>query len=631
MLTTRFASSAPQPFANDSAGFDYFSTDFHYMNVAAEIRRLLLKQRGFVLLNGPPPPDGKLLERYLDGSTAADASEAAPFRANLVRCREGWTFGDVVIAYSRELGLSPDAGAWSILSQVMQESRKGLTRVLILDNAGALDDGGFDELRRFTRVDDPYILPVVLLAGPGFAERLELDLRSVKPSVVGSLPLQHLMPAEVAAFVRYQVEPIGESVEEAFTPGAVATIAEAAEGDPRVVNQLARQHLDAFAGARAPMASAEARLEHENLPVATDRIAAAEVFSPRAAAPLPEPVFARPTDSAATVEIEPLPRPRRRAERLARNLTIAAALLFVGVYGIAFLYSFVPESSSDGAARPAAPVASAAPVLPPPAQAADRPPAQPLAPPEKRVVSVEPRQPPAPQDAAPSLQAAAQQAASIEPSAAAPQTPAPAAPAPPPAAIAHPEPVPPAPQAVAGAELAAPPPAPAPAPPAPQAVAGAEPAAPPPAAAPATPPPQTLALAEPAAPPPAAQPKPITRAELQPVPRSAQAAEPPPASDMSALVERGNRLLAAGDIAPAREFFERAVESGDATASYGLGKSYDPLFLQQIAQQGVAADATKAAAWYRRAAASGNAEAAKRLTQLLAKYPPGTTGQGSSR
>jgi TPR repeat protein len=45
----------------------------------------------------------------------------------------------------------------------------------------------------------------------------------------------------------------------------------------------------------------------------------------------------------------------------------------------------------------------------------------------------------------------------------------------------------------------------------------------------------------------------------------------------------------------------------------------------------VAGDATKAAAWYRRAAASGNAEAAKRLTQLLAKYPPGTTGQGSSR
>jgi hypothetical protein len=609
MLTTRFASSVPRPFANDSAGFDYFSTDFHYMNVAAEIRRQLLQQRGFLLLNGPPSPDGKLLERYLDGSTAADASDAAPFRANLVRCRDGWTFGDVVIAYSRELGLSPDAGAWSILSQVMQESRKGLTRVLILDNAEVLDDGGFDELRRFTRVDDPYILPVVLLAGPGFAERLELDLRSVKPSIVGSLPLQHLMPAEVAAFVRYQVEPIGESVEEAFTPGAVATIAEAAEGDPSVVNQLARQHLDAFAGPRAPVAPVEARLEHENLPVATDRIPAAEVFSPRAAEPLPEPLFARPTDSAATVEIEPLPRPRRRAERLARNLTVAAALLFVGVYGIAFLYSFVPESSSDGAAQPAAPVASAVPVPPPPAPAADRSAAEPPATPEKRVVSAEPRQPLAPQDAARSLEAAAQQAAGIEPSAAAPQTPAPAAPAPPPAAVARPEPVPPAPETVARAE----------------------PAAPPPAAAPAPPAPQTVARAEPAAPPPAAQLKPVTRAELQPVPRTAQAGESPPASDASALVERGDRLLAAGDIASAREFFERAVENGDPAASYGLGKSYDPLFLQQIAQQGVAGDATKAAAWYRRAVASGNVEAAKRLTQLLAKYPPGTTGQGSSR
>jgi TPR repeat protein len=623
MLTTRFASSVPQPFANDSAGFDYFSTDFHYMNVAAEIRRQLLQQRGFVLLNGPPPPDGKLLERYLDGSAAADAAEAAQFRANLVRCREGWTFGDVVIAYSRELGLSPDAGAWSILSQVMQESRKGLTRVLILDNAEALDDVGFDELRRFTRVDDPYILPVVLLAGPGFAERLELG--SVKPLVVGALPLQHLMPAEVAAFIRYQVEPIGESAEEAFTPGAVATLAEAAEGDPRVVNQLARQHLDAFAGPRAPVAPVEAQLEHENLPVATDRIpAAAEVFSPRAEA-LPEPAFARSTGSAAVVEIAPLSRPRRRAERLARNLTVAAALLFIGVYGIAFLYSLVPESSSDGAAQPAAPVAAAA-ALPPPAQTANRPPAQPPVAPEKRVVSAEPRQPAAPQDAARSLTAAAKQAAGIEPSAAAPQTAAPAVvAAAPPADVAHPEPAPP-PQTVARAEPAAAPPAAAPAPPAPLTVARAEPAAP------AAPPP-AVAGAEAAAPPPAAQPKPVTRAELQPAPRSAQAAEPPPApaSGMTALVERGDRLLAAGDIASAREFFERAVESGDAAASYGLGKSYDPLFLQQIAQQGVAGDATKAAAWYRRAAASGNAEAAKRLTQLLAKYLPGTAGQGSSR
>jgi len=402
-----------------------------------------------------------------------------------------------------------------------------------------------------------------------------------------------------------------------------------------VVNQLARQHLDAFAGPRAPVAPVEAQLEHENLAVATDRIPAAEVFSPRAAEPLPEPIFARPTDSAATVEIVPLPRPRRPAERLARNLTVAAALLFIGVYGIAFLYSLVPESSSDGAARPAAPVAPSvtgvAPALPPAAQTANRPPAQPPVAPEKRVVSGEPQQPPAPQDAAPSLKAAARQAAGVEPSAAAPQTPAAAAPASPPAAVASAEPVPPAPETVARAEPAAAPLAAAPVPPAPLTVARAEPAAPPPAAAPATPPPPTVAGAAPAAPPPAAQPKPVTRAELQPVPRSAQAAEPPPASDMSALVERGDRLLAAGDIASAREFFERAVENGDPAASYGLGKSYDPLFLQQIAQQGVAGDATKAAAWYRRAAASGSAEAAKRLAQLLAKYPPGTVGQGSSR
>ena len=611
MLTTRFASSMPQAFADDVAGFDYFATDFHYMNVAGEIRRQLSEQRGFVLLNGPPAPDGKLLERYLDGSNAADESDAVRFRANLVRCHEGWTFGDVIIAYSRELGLSPDAGAWSILSQVMQESRKGLVRVLILDNADALDDEGFDELRRFTRVDDPYILPVVLLAGPGLADRLDAELRASLPAIVGSLQLQHLMPAEVGPFIRYQIEPIGNSHNGAFTPGAVATIAEAAEGDPRVVNRLARQHLEIFAGPRGPATAVEPETEAEDAPLPTELAPLPEEAPPEAEPP-PEPAFApapserdfAPTSSPAapveTVTLLPRP-PRQSAERLARNLTIGAGLLFVGAYGIALLYSLVPEGSSGGsppkatATLPA--MTTGAPAAPAPAQTADRSSVQQAAP-EKSAAPAEPPQPTASKDAAPSLGAAARQAASIEPSAAA-QTAPPAQPVAPPA-----QPSPP-PEQVARAE-------PAPPPPPPPSATRAEPAAPPQSAA-------------------AASPAPVARSELQPAPRSAAAADPPSASEATALIERGDRLLAAGDIASAREFFERAVESGDAAASYGMGKSYDPLFLRQVSMRGVAADPAKAAGWYRRAASAGNAEAAKRLAQLLAKYPPGTGGEGSSR
>jgi hypothetical protein len=607
MLKTRFAPTVSQPFASDAAGSDYFVTDFHYMNVAAEIRRQLAQQRGFLVVNGPPSPDGKLLERYLDGSTAAESSDASGFRANLVRCREGWTFGDVVIAYSRQLGLSPDAGAWSILSQVMQESRKGIMRVLILDNADALDDNGFDELRRFTRVDDPYVLPVVLLAGPGFASRMEVELRTLRPAVVGSLSLQHLLPDEVAAFIRYQLEPMGDSYEGAFPPGAVMTIAEAAEGDPRVVNELARQHLDAFAGPQDADAPTRSRRDEDEEPEPVAPVApvinvAAE---PPVAAeePLPVRVVARslaPDPSLQTVT--PLPRPvRRPVERLARNLVIAAILLFAGAYGIALLYSMLPESSSDGTARPVtastSDKASATSAVPAPTQtadrrSADRPPSS-----EKPVVAFatppeKPAQAPAkPAKAAasrvaPPLGAAAKKAASIEPSA----------------------PPPPPPQVAAPAVRPAPPP--------------------PQAAAPVAPPP---AGAAPAARPARPQPQTIARAEAQPAQRSAAPADQAPTTEMSALTARGDQFLAAGDIESARDFFERAVEEGDAAASCGLGKTYDPLFLQQVGMRGVAGDPGKAATWYRRAVAAGNAEAATRLAKLLAKYPQDAAGEGSTQ
>jgi TPR repeat protein len=631
MLTTRFATSVSQPFAGDSAGFDYFATDFHYMNVAAEIRRCLTQQRGFVLLNGPPAPDAKLLERYLDGSTAADGSDAARFRANLVRCREGWTFGDVVIAYSRQLGLSPDAGAWSILSQVMQESRKGLMRVLILDNADALDDNGFDELRRFARVDDPYILPVVLLAGSGFADRLAVELRSLKAAVVGSLPLQHLAPDEVAAFIRYQVEPLGDSYDGAFTPGALSTIAEAAEGDPRVVNRLARQHLDAFAGPRDAAAPPLPRREEEDAPVVSGITPAAE----DAAAPQePEALSdttVRVSGSRMVHAAEPLPMPvRRSAERLARNLAIAAGLLFVGAYGMALLYSFVSEGPSDGGARPVAAAASdkaaGAPAMAAPVQSADRRPVEPPPAPEKPAVPAKPPQAAASQEMAGSLAAAARQAASIEPSApppasssagAQPASPLPRAAAPP--ALALPQaaapPAPPAPPPPATAARAAPAPSPT--------VAHAAPADTSRSAAPAAPAPASRAA------PPPARPQTIARAEPPPAQPRAATADQAPA--VTALTARGDQFLAAGDVASARDFFERAVEGGDAAASCGLAKTYDPLVLQQLAMRGVAADPTKAAAWYRRAAAAGNAEAATRLAQLLARYPQGTASEGSSQ
>jgi hypothetical protein len=52
-----------------------------------------------------------------------------------------------------------------------------------------------------------------------------------------------------------------------------------------------------------------------------------------------------------------------------------------------------------------------------------------------------------------------------------------------------------------------------------------------------------------------------------------------------------------------------------------LGKTFDPLFLQQSRASGIRPDPARAAAWYRQASAAGEAEAAERLRRLLARFP----------
>jgi hypothetical protein len=87
-------------------------------------------------------------------------------------------------------------------------------------------------------------------------------------------------------------------------------------------------------------------------------------------------------------------------------------------------------------------------------------------------------------------------------------------------------------------------------------------------------------------------------------------------SDLSGLLKRGDSLLAAGDIASARLFYESAALAGDAQAALKLGETYDTLFLMRINSIGVRGDVTIAARWYRRAAELGASEAALLLKSV---------------
>src|SRR5216683_2723137 len=91
-------------------------------------------------------------------------------------------------------------------------------------------------------------------------------------------------------------------------------------------------------------------------------------------------------------------------------------------------------------------------------------------------------------------------------------------------------------------------------------------------------------------------------------------------SGSAELMARADQLLATGDIVAARGFYERAAEQGEAPAMTAVGKTFDPLFLEQVRVRGSRGDAGKAADWYRRAGAAGDAEAEQRLKRLIARY-----------
>lgn len=106
-----------------------------------------------------------------------------------------------------------------------------------------------------------------------------------------------------------------------------------------------------------------------------------------------------------------------------------------------------------------------------------------------------------------------------------------------------------------------------------------------------------------------------------PLPAPTPPAPPPPARTLDAdtlagLMARAKSLLTVGDIVAARLLLERAANAEDATAAFLLAQTYDPAVLGTSDARRIAADATAARDWYRKAATLGSAEARQRLAQL---------------
>ncbi len=232
------APTEPLPPFADTAGGDYFLSDAHLRTLVPSLCAAFRTRRGIAFLSGYPLPSAELLSRYIE------ALPDSGFRATPVQCHRGTTFGEIIESCCRRLGLAQgapdeaDDAEWTLLTQFMQEARRGTVRVLVVENAESIANETLDELLRFIRVDEPNLIPVVLLGTAAGLAKLENALSAVP--IVARLPIQRLGRDEVAEFIGHQLRDLATSERRTLSPETVAAIAAAAIGDPVLVNRMVR-------------------------------------------------------------------------------------------------------------------------------------------------------------------------------------------------------------------------------------------------------------------------------------------------------------------------------------------------------------------------------------------------------
>ncbi|MFG3595171.1 hypothetical protein [Bradyrhizobium sp. RDI18] len=87
-------------------------------------------------------------------------------------------------------------------------------------------------------------------------------------------------------------------------------------------------------------------------------------------------------------------------------------------------------------------------------------------------------------------------------------------------------------------------------------------------------------------------------------------------AEAARLIARASALLSQGNIGAARIVLERAVESGDARASFMLAQTYDPVVLSAWGTYGTRGESAKARELYAKAHSGGIREAKERLDAL---------------
>jgi hypothetical protein len=284
-----------KPFAGPIAGRDYFDSEAHYRQLAATIREQLQQRGGFALLSGNPSPHGDLLARQL---TVVGTPRC---RATVLKCESAMSYAELLATHRRLAGTT--IATWS--SRPAQMTRGQELDILVLDHADRLSSAVLEELCHAPTPEGGRRPALLLLTDDATAARLGAISASIdSPAIAAHFHLHRLAAHEVGSFIRYQMTAADLNELDVFKAEVLDLIEAYADGDPNVVNSLARRILRSSTSMRFAMAAGIAALAPTTKPI-TEHGTAATIAFPSIVRDVPadpDPVVEAPEQPAPPAE-----------------------------------------------------------------------------------------------------------------------------------------------------------------------------------------------------------------------------------------------------------------------------------------------------------------------------------------
>ena len=237
-----------------------FLTDRH-KEALASIYYGICRRKGFVLMTGEVGTGKTLLVRcLLDLLTRQQVAFANVFNPRLSAI-------DFLRYVAGDLGVSPTDPSKSTLllelnNFLITRHRKGLTTVLIVDEAQILEPDVLEEIRLLTNLETAKqkLLQILLVGQPELERKLDCtSLRQLKQRVAMRCRLEALQQHEIQGYIVRRLTLAGATAnpEAVFSPAALKVICHYSQGIPRVVNTLCENSLIAAFAHRSQTISAE--------------------------------------------------------------------------------------------------------------------------------------------------------------------------------------------------------------------------------------------------------------------------------------------------------------------------------------------------------------------------------------